>query len=86
MILVTLIPFFIFSLFHALAYLSSTLIPTFAPTNPTTQQMLKSIKQYTDQHHEKAMQAAAYAEVVAILSRLLAGVITCVAHSVHSKG
>ncbi|ORY97936.1 hypothetical protein BCR43DRAFT_490577 [Syncephalastrum racemosum] len=73
---VTLIPFFIFSLFHALAYISSTLIPAFAPTNSTTQHMLKSIKQYTDQHHETAMQAAAYAEVAAILSRLGIGVIT----------
>lgn len=73
----TLVPFFIFSLFHAFAYIPSVLAPTLLPENNNAMvvQVCQLIKQYTDEHHETAMQLAAYAEVVGVMSQLLIGVV-----------
>ncbi|KAL0080616.1 hypothetical protein F4703DRAFT_1740293, partial [Phycomyces blakesleeanus] len=43
--------------------------------NPTVKHAREVIEQYTDEYHEKALQIAAYAEVVGILGRLIAGVL-----------
>ncbi|KAI9270395.1 hypothetical protein BDA99DRAFT_501633 [Phascolomyces articulosus] len=77
-ITVTLVPFFIFSLFHMFAYIPSAIIPAIYPKDgdSTVVQTCRSIKQYTDEHHEMAMQLAAYVEVVGVLGQLLLGVIS----------
>ncbi|KAG2226324.1 hypothetical protein INT45_005996 [Circinella minor] len=77
-ITVTLVPFFIFSLFHMFAYIPNAIIPAIYPkdSNSTVVQTCRSIKQYTDEHHEMAMQLAAYVEVVGVLGQLLLGVIS----------
>ncbi|KAI9026007.1 hypothetical protein CLU79DRAFT_74006 [Phycomyces nitens] len=74
---VTLVPYFAFSIFHVFIYLRTILLPVFFPKNdnPTVKHARDVIKQYTDEYHEKALQVAAYAEVVGILGRLIAGVL-----------
>ena len=59
------------------AYIPSAIIPAIFPidSNSTVVQTCRSIKQYTDEHHEMAMQLAAYVEVVGVLGQLLLGVI-----------
>ncbi|KAI9495420.1 hypothetical protein BDB00DRAFT_973141 [Zychaea mexicana] len=79
-ITVTLVPFFIFSLFHMFAYIPSAITPVLFPkdsnSNSTVAQACQSIKEYTDEHHEMAMQLAAYVEVVGVMGQLLLGVIS----------
>ncbi|KAI8144527.1 hypothetical protein BJV82DRAFT_607615 [Fennellomyces sp. T-0311] len=77
-ITVTLVPFFIFSLFHMFAYIPSAIMPVLFPeeSNSPIAQACRSIKQYTDEHHEMAMQLAAYVEVVGVMGQLLLGVLS----------
>ena len=74
---VTLVPFFIFSLFHMFAYIPSVITPVLFPEEHSSPiaQACQSIKQYTDEHHEMAMQLAAYVEVVGVMGQLLLGVL-----------
>jgi hypothetical protein len=74
---VTLVPYFVFSLFHAFGYIQSTIIPVLFPSdqNSLVGQFLNTIKSYTDQYHEPAMQLAAQTEVIVIIPRLLLGVL-----------
>ncbi|KAI8328321.1 hypothetical protein BC941DRAFT_385582 [Chlamydoabsidia padenii] len=72
---VTLVPYFVFSLFHAFGYIQSTIIPELFPTEPLVGQLCHTIKTYTDNYHELAMQMAAFTEVIVILPRLLLGVL-----------
>ncbi|KAJ8661353.1 hypothetical protein O0I10_003105 [Lichtheimia ornata] len=75
-IIVTLVPFLVFSLFHMFAYIPSGIAPTFFPKNdnPMVAQTCESIKQYTDSNHETAMQLAAYVEVIGVMGQLVLGV------------
>lgn len=71
-ILVTLIPFFVFSIFHTLTYTKSTLLPFLSI--PKTQVESK-IQYFTDTYHTTAMQYVAYVEVIGILGRLILGIL-----------
>ncbi|KAI8080047.1 glycoside hydrolase superfamily [Halteromyces radiatus] len=74
---VTLVPYFVFSIFHAFGYIRSTIIPVLFPAdqNPWIAQLCDTIKSYTDQYHETAMQISAYVEVMIVIPRLLLGVL-----------
>ncbi|CAO3588948.1 unnamed protein product [Absidia cylindrospora] len=74
---VTLVPYFVFSLFHAFGYIQSTIVPVLFPMDqhPLVAQLCHTIKTYTDQYHESAMQLTAYTEVVVVIPRLLLGVL-----------
>ncbi|KAI9313685.1 hypothetical protein BX666DRAFT_1972548 [Dichotomocladium elegans] len=84
-ITVTLLPFLVFSTFHVLAYIPSALAPMLFPEetednvnsdSATVQHVCRQIKQITDEHHELAMQVAAYIEVVGVMGQLILGVIS----------
>ncbi|KAI9360182.1 hypothetical protein BD770DRAFT_385038 [Pilaira anomala] len=71
-ITVTLIPFFIFSIFHTLTYTKSTLLPFLSIPKS---ELDSKIQYFTDTYHTTAMQYVAYIEVVIILGRLILGII-----------
>ncbi|KAI7890936.1 uncharacterized protein EV154DRAFT_510037 [Mucor mucedo] len=73
-ITVTLIPFFVFSIFHTLTYTKSTLLPLLCI--PITSQIESKIQHFTDNYHTTAMNYVAYVEVIGILGRLILGIIT----------
>ncbi|KAI8083729.1 hypothetical protein BDF21DRAFT_360518 [Thamnidium elegans] len=71
-ITVTLIPFFVFSIFHTLTYTKSTLLPFLSIPNT---QIESKIQYFTDNYHTTAMQYVAYVEVIGILGRLILGIL-----------
>lgn len=85
--IVTLIPFFIFSIFHTLSYFNSNIIPLIIPTTNDDNQDSKTkgpeiiskidsnIQYFTDNYHATAMQYVAYIEVIGILGRLVLGLL-----------
>lgn len=72
--IVTLIPFFVFSIFHTLTYMKSALLPLLSI--PITSQIESKIQYFTDNYHTTAMNYVAYVEVIGILGRLILGIIT----------
>jgi uncharacterized membrane protein len=80
--LVTLIPFFTFSTFHALGYVRTNIIPNVFPaatsnsdTTVTWQaKTQQKIKAWTDKYYSVAMRFVAHSEVTIIAVRLLLGV------------
>ncbi|KAI8084018.1 uncharacterized protein B0P05DRAFT_535858 [Gilbertella persicaria] len=72
---VTLIPFFIFSLFHTLAFIRTHLFHTYIPTCSLVSQLDSNIKYFIDHQHKHAMYYVAYIEVVVIMTRIALGVI-----------
>lgn len=84
-ILVTLIPFFVFSLFHALTFFRTnvlTVIPTQflstteeKETNHLISLLDGKIKHFTDTYHLSAMYYVAYIEVIGILGRIILGIV-----------
>lgn len=83
--IVTLIPFFTFSIFHTLTYFKSNIIPLISIPNNNNKkaeqesilyQFNQKIQQFTDNYHTTAMCYVAYVEVIGIMGRLLIGVIT----------
>ncbi|CAO3620354.1 unnamed protein product [Cunninghamella blakesleeana] len=85
---VTLISFFVFSIFHILDYIQSVLIPTFfvppssntagTTTNqqqPTINKIKDQIKQFTEEKNDLALYIAAYSEVILITVRLMIGIL-----------
>ncbi|CAO3653373.1 unnamed protein product [Mucor fragilis] len=73
-IAVTLVPFFIFSIFHTLSYFRSTILPII-PANAQTKKLNTKIKHFTTSHHTTAMHYVAYIEVVVILGRIIVGML-----------
>lgn len=89
-ITVTLVPYATFSLFHALGYVRSNIIPNVFPAAPaaaassssssgasTTTWQAKTqqqIKAWVDKNYETAMRFVAQIEVVGIMGRLLLGI------------
>jgi hypothetical protein len=77
---VTLIPFFVFSIFHTLTYLRSHLLPLLFTSTEKTPDIIRQldlkIQQFTDNYHTSAMHYVAYIEVIGILGRLLFGILT----------
>lgn len=83
--IVTLIPFFTFSAFHALGYVRTNIIPYVFPrpaapaggneTAPTTWQanVQEKIKSWTDKYYGAAMRFVAQSEVTVIAVRLVLG-------------
>ncbi|CAO3609927.1 unnamed protein product [Cunninghamella blakesleeana] len=82
---VTLIPFATFSLFHALGYIRSNIIPTVFPTPrvpagtnvPATWQAKtqQRIKAWTDKNYSAAMRFVATVEINVIMPRLILGLL-----------
>ena len=73
-IAVTLVPFFIFSIFHTLSYFRSAILPII-PSNTYTANLNAKIKHFTSTHHTTAMHYVAYIEVVLILGRIILGML-----------
>ncbi|KAI8647323.1 hypothetical protein BD408DRAFT_358498 [Parasitella parasitica] len=73
-IAVTLIPFFVFSIFHTLSYFRSTVLPII-PTTAYAATVNAKIKHFTSTHHTNAMHYVAYVEVVVILGRIFLGML-----------
>ncbi|KAG2232362.1 hypothetical protein INT48_007377 [Thamnidium elegans] len=69
-IAITLVPFYIYSVFHAMEYTEKHLIPTFAPTQTKIQESIKNIM---NSYHSKAMEYAAKIEVCGVMTRLVLG-------------
>ncbi|KAG1439853.1 hypothetical protein G6F56_012143 [Rhizopus delemar] len=76
-ITVTLIPFFIYSLFHAFKY-TQTLMSLFIPEKEKeslAEKLDQCIKYMTENVHTLAMQHVAHIEVIIIPCRLIIGVL-----------
>ncbi|KAJ3750073.1 hypothetical protein DFH05DRAFT_1518235 [Lentinula detonsa] len=81
-IAITLIPFMIFSLFHALTFARTTLMPQFLPPGPpatadgppTPHRFAKQLQIWVKANYDTAMKAVAYAELI-ILVRVLFGAL-----------
>ncbi|KAJ3736935.1 hypothetical protein DFJ43DRAFT_1048489 [Lentinula guzmanii] len=81
-IAITLIPFMIFSLFHALTFARTTLMPQFlapgppatADGPPTPHRFAKQLQIWVKANYDTAMKAVAYAELI-ILVRVLFGAL-----------
>lgn len=80
--IVTLLPFFTFSAFHALGYVRNNIIPNVFPTAartngdaPATWQAKaqQGIKTWTDKYYSTAMRFVAHSEVTIIAPRLILG-------------
>ncbi|KAI6136903.1 hypothetical protein F5141DRAFT_1077392 [Pisolithus sp. B1] len=77
-----LVPFFIFSLFHALTFTRTTLMPRFLPPGPPAtaggppqpHPLAKRLQSWVKANYDKAMRVVAYAELV-ILVRVLFGAL-----------
>ncbi|KAI8888753.1 hypothetical protein K501DRAFT_320699 [Backusella circina FSU 941] len=75
---VTLIPYFIFSTFHAMGYIRKVILPViFHPIQEETdiQMFQQRLKQYSDSYYGSAMRCVAQIEVILILGRLFLGLI-----------
>ncbi|KAJ4476729.1 hypothetical protein J3R30DRAFT_3488556 [Lentinula aciculospora] len=81
-IAITLIPFMIFSLFHALTFTRTTLMPQFLPPGPpatadgppTPHRFAKQLQLWVKANYDTAMKAVAYAELI-IFVRILLGAL-----------
>jgi len=81
-IAITLIPYMIFSLFHALTFTRTTLMPQFLPPGPPAQAdgpptphpFAKQLQNWVKANYDHAMYAVAYAELI-IFVRILLGAI-----------
>lgn len=69
-IAVTLLPFFIYSVFHVLEFTYKQVIPSFAPQQKDIQSKLKSL---VDKYHDLAMVYTAKIEVCGVMTRLVLG-------------
>lgn len=69
-IAVTLIPFFIYSVFHVLDFADTSLIPQFAPHQTKIQSHIQDI---TNKYHDSAMVLVAKIEVCGVMTRLVLG-------------
>ncbi|KAH8835369.1 hypothetical protein DL96DRAFT_1573923 [Flagelloscypha sp. PMI_526] len=76
---IALIPYAIFSLFHALTFTRTTLMPKFLPPGPpnsngapTPHPIAKKLQTWVKANYDRAMKAVAYAELV-ILARVVFG-------------
>ncbi|KAJ7630721.1 hypothetical protein FB45DRAFT_916385 [Roridomyces roridus] len=82
-IAITLFPYAIFSLFHALTFARTTLMPQFLPPGPpasaggapTPHPMAKRLQQWVKANYDTAMRVVAYTELV-IFIRVLLGAVT----------
>ncbi|KAI0321668.1 hypothetical protein OF83DRAFT_208080 [Amylostereum chailletii] len=80
---VSLIPYTIFSLFHALTFTRTTLMPQFLPQTPpataggapTPHPLAKKLQVWVKANYDTAMRVVAYAEII-ILARVVVGAIT----------
>ncbi|KAI8343005.1 hypothetical protein BC941DRAFT_410191 [Chlamydoabsidia padenii] len=71
-ITVSLVPFFVYSVFHVAQYAQSSLIPTFAPHASHIGDKLKVL---VDQHYNQTMLLVAKYELFVVMGRLLLGLI-----------
>ncbi|KAI8076390.1 uncharacterized protein B0P05DRAFT_545682 [Gilbertella persicaria] len=67
---ISLLPFFIYSIFHVLTYVDSDLIPNLAPHQSNIQ---KSIQKIITERFEQAMVLGAQLEVYGVMGRLVLG-------------
>jgi len=82
-IAITLVPFAIFSLFHALTFTRTTLMPRFLPQGPpatangppTPHPLAKKLQTWVKANYDRAMKAVAFTELI-IFVRVLLGAIT----------
>jgi len=81
-IMVTLLPYMVFSLFHALTFTRTTLISQFLPPGPPTSNgapgphpLAKKLQVWIKANYDSAMRVVAYAELL-IFIRILLGAIT----------
>jgi len=82
-ITIALLPYAIFSLFHALTFLRTTLMPQFLPPGPPTTSggppqphpIAKKLQVWVKSNYDTAMKVVAYAELV-IFVRVILGAIT----------
>jgi len=80
---ITLLPYMIFSLFHALTFTRTTLMPRFLPQGPaatsggppTPHPLAKKLQAWVKANYDTAMKVVAYAEL-AILFRVVFGMFT----------
>lgn len=80
--IVTLIPFFTFSGFHALGYIRANIIPNVFPTNVEREEVVNTwqaktqqrVKSWTDKYYSIAMRFVAHSEVTIIAVRLALGI------------
>ncbi|KAI0670129.1 hypothetical protein C8Q78DRAFT_1080026 [Trametes maxima] len=78
-----LVPYAIFSLFHALTFTRTTLLPQFLPPTPSAQPggaptphpLAKKLQVWVKTNYDNAMRAVAFAELV-ILARVVLGALT----------
>ncbi|TFK90211.1 hypothetical protein K466DRAFT_399150 [Polyporus arcularius HHB13444] len=78
-----LLPYAIFSLFHALTFTRTTLMPQFLPPGPPPQQgaaptphpLAKKLQVWVKANYDNAMRAVAFAELV-IMARIVVGALT----------
>ncbi|KAG7099469.1 hypothetical protein E1B28_001318 [Marasmius oreades] len=81
-IAITLIPYTIFSLFHALTFTRTTLMPQFLPPGPpataggppTPHPFAKKLQVWVKANYDPAMKAVAFTELVILLRVLLGGI------------
>lgn len=69
-LLVSLVPFFIYSVFHVGEYVQSSLIPTMAPHASSIGDKLKAL---IDQHYTQTMTLVANYELFVVMGRLILG-------------
>ncbi|KAI8646760.1 hypothetical protein BD408DRAFT_409688 [Parasitella parasitica] len=69
-IAVTLVPFFIYSVFHVLEFVNADLIPNLAPHQAKLQSTINDI---AAKHHDTSMALAAKVEVCGVMTRLVLG-------------
>jgi len=82
-ITVTLLPYAIFSLFHALTFMRTTLMPQFLPPGPPSSSngapqphpLSKKLQAWVKANYDSAMKVVAYAELL-ILVRVVLGAMT----------
>jgi hypothetical protein len=68
----TLIPFFVFSVFHTLSYFRSNIVQYI----PIDKELVdEKINFFVNTYHTTALQYMAYVEVVLILGRIILGVL-----------
>ncbi|KAJ3751566.1 hypothetical protein EV360DRAFT_89612 [Lentinula raphanica] len=82
-IAITLIPYMIFSLFHALTFTRTTLMPQFLPPGPpatadgppTPHPLAKKLQVWVKANYDTAMKAVAFAELIIFVRVLLGALI-----------
>lgn len=79
LLLVTLLPFATFSLFHSLGYVRNKILPTIFPNESKEIaswqfKIRQGIQMWTEKNYTSAMQFVAQTEVVVVMGRLLFGI------------